>query len=105
MEGGAMRRENGVSVPGESFPLPWAVTPDHAGSFIGAANGEEIFTADRIEGTAEFAVYAANYHSRLAEIVRRLAQMKRYDDFADVWSVCDDAANLWAEMKGGGYEG
>jgi len=100
------RNDKGIAVPGESFPLPWAVIPDHTGDYIVAANEEEVFDVSRIEQTAEFIVDAANYHERFADIVRRLAEWKttlKGRDFikgaSELDWISDDAAALWAEYQ------
>ena len=103
-----MRTVNGIAVPGEGCPLPWAVIPDHCGTYVADANGEEVFDVSRLEGTAEFQVVAANYHAKMAEIVRRLDDwiVRRLGDWNDndqliddVVKISIDASALWDEYQ------
>ena len=93
-----MRRDaNGVVVPAGHDPLPWNRS-DHEDGWPADAKDNIIgFGND----TIDFIVHAANYHGRLADIVRRLAEWSESDLMGDVDAMIVDAAKLWDEMKGG----
>jgi hypothetical protein len=50
---------------------------------------------------ADYTAHAANYHARLADIVRRLQD---HQDYENIVKIIADASALWDEMKGGGDE-
>jgi hypothetical protein len=73
------------------------------------AHGGFIVEADHYgsPNTLHYIVHAANYHARLADIVRRLAEQVEPDWrlFAHQLQITLDASELWDEMKGGGDAG
>lgn len=48
---------------------------------------------------AEFLRESANYHERLADIVRRLAEQGSIGDRALLYDLVQDAATLWQEYR------
>ena len=110
-----MRRdEKGVAMPGPSFNLPLSVdggpgVPAHIRDVAGVTVAPVVYTLEM----AEFIVHAANYHARLADIVRRLAKWHS-EAVAPCGSlsfnlikISQEANELWEEMtqEGGENEG
>jgi hypothetical protein len=109
-----MRRdEDGIAVPGIADPLPWRLDVTSGDKWLFDANGVLV----GLDGdTLEFTPHAANYHQRLADIVRRFVEMCHRWQHAPSGELGDfiekdkalraEAAALWAEMtddaKGGG---
>jgi hypothetical protein len=92
-------------MPGPADPLPWQCNPERIETWIAIADAKQAPLGYE-KDTAEFSVHAANYHARLADIVRRLAEWHVHkDDTIDILPIVADAAELWEEMqKEGGEE-
>jgi len=101
------RDANGVVVPDEESPLPWKVVFSEACAADGSTVADIGLPDDRA-----FIVHAANYHGRLADIVRRFVEMcnlwqtgpaSELETFLEKdRALREDASALWDEMKGGG---
>jgi hypothetical protein len=96
-----MKRDaNGVAVPHEADPLPWSRDANSRDHSPVDSRGVPL----GLDGdTLDYQVHAANYHARLADIVRRLAEQVEPDWrlFAHQLQITLDASALWDEMKGG----
>jgi hypothetical protein len=106
------RDENGIAVPHEADPLPWGgkISPgdrwyiNSRGILLG-------YSSD----TFDYQIHAANYHARLADIVRRIvSQCEKWKNapaseltgfIEEDTAIQTDASALWDEMKGGGDAG
>jgi len=112
-----MRRdENGVAVPGVADPLPWRSNTNEPSTGWGFVFDAKNTTIGYEGDTLEYIAHAANYHARLCDVVRRLAEYKAARNPAGrsreslektasgLWNAIDDAAELWVEMKGGGND-
>lgn len=93
------RDENGVAVPGQSFRLPLSHlgakgVPAEVIDAAGVTVAPVIYSLEMVE----FMVYAANYHARLAEIVRQLAEWHD-QEIEDIGVIVADAVELWDEMR------
>jgi hypothetical protein len=90
----------GIAVPSESSPLPWKLWPHTYPSGINDANGRFIESSPE---TLRFQHVAANYHERMADIVRRLATVENWPDrmmvAGSALAIAEDAAALWAEYQ------
>jgi hypothetical protein len=107
-----MRRdENGVAVPGVADPLPWRSNTNEPSTGWGFVFDAKNTTIGYEGDTLEYIAHAANYHARLADIVRRLAvwadEAKELGGSLtfSLFDIANDAERIWAEMKGGGDEG
>jgi len=85
------RDEHRMPVPGDESPLPWS----EMYGVVEDCDGFEICQAGE---NSSFIAHAANYHHRLAEIVRRLAFSKLSQE-SELWNLQMDAASLWVEMQ------
>jgi hypothetical protein len=92
-----MRRENGVAVPDHESPLPWM----YEIGMIRASDGSPICDG-MLPEDRQYVIHSANYHARLAEIVRRLAEID--DQEWIINRLVRDAAALWLEMQKGGED-
>jgi hypothetical protein len=108
MKGNEMKRdENGIAVPHEESPIPWTAADSDEWASVrtraGDGNMETLVCEPYFRVDADFIAHAANYHHRLADLVRRLATEGIQGDIS---SLIVDASYLWAEMtdetKGGG---
>lgn len=107
------RNELGIAVPGIASPLPWknergpiffgpdiepeeAVTSEEGAVF---ASDDDIVAEAYDEDDAAFLRHAANYHERLADIVRRIKAWIDGEAADDFGPIVDDAAELWDEMS------
>lgn len=93
------RDENGIAVPSESSPLPW-VARTHEGSPAIVSPSRAMNVAKFWDNNdAAYARHAANFHHRLADLVRRLVDWR--SDVAD--ESLDDigslAVELWYEIR------
>jgi len=99
-----MRRdENGIAVPHEESPIPWTAADSDEWASVrtraGDGNMETLVCEPYFRVDADFIAHAANYHQRLADIVRRLAEWhNQEDDTIDILPIVTDAAKFWAEM-------
>jgi hypothetical protein len=92
--------DRGIAVPGPADKLPWSCDPERIEKWIAIADAEGVLLG--YEGvTAEFAVLAANYHERMADIVRRLEAWNGAQDTSEdgLWDIVNDATALWAEYQ------
>jgi hypothetical protein len=90
--------DRGIAVPSNGSPLPWKPWPRRIPSGIVGANGRFI---DTEPDTFRFQTVAANYHERMAEIVRRLEAWSGAQDTPEdgLWDIINDATTLWAEYQ------
>jgi len=103
-----MKRDaNGVAVPDEESPLPWM----YEIGMLRASDGSPVCEGMLPEDN-QFVIHAANYHARLADILRRsveifdLLKTGPLSTFLEKdQALREDASALWDEMKGGGDEG
>jgi hypothetical protein len=105
-----MKRDaNGVAVPHKLCPLPWIA--DNKGEWpkVKTCNVkvESMVCEPCFEADSYFIAHAANYHARLADIVRRLLvhSNRVAGNGEPICDILDDASALWDEMKGGGNAG
>lgn len=96
------RNEKGIAVPGEYVNLPLRHlgakgVPAEVVDAMGVTVTPVIYGID----TAEFIIYAANFHERLADIVRRLLEHsnKIAANAEPISDILDDAAALWTEYQ------
>lgn len=92
--------DRGIAVPGPADQLPWSCDPERIEKWIAIAdaNGDLL----GYEGvTAKFAVLAANYHERMADIVRRLEVWNAAENTMEdgLWDIVNDATALWAKYQ------
>jgi hypothetical protein len=103
-----MRRENGVAVPGVADPLPWRSNTNQPSTGWGFVFDAKNTTIGYEGDTLEYIAHAANYHARLCDVVRRLAEAPKNMGptfFAGyVAQLISESQSLWAEMKGGGND-
>ena len=100
--------DRGIAVPGNHSPLPWKANDTNPGRLdTDAANDNEI-TSEKREGIRsqrdrDFMIVAANYHERMADVVRRLAEAENWPDrmmvAGSALAIAEDAAALWAEYQ------
>jgi hypothetical protein len=95
VKGTAMRTNNGIAVPSESSPLPWHVERDMI------YDVDRAWVSDCVTSTdAKFIAVAANYHERMADIVRLLAEWNEgCPQSPGISSVAQVASGLWAEYQ------
>jgi hypothetical protein len=88
------RDENGIAVPFESHPLPWKA----AWGTVADANDDEVCQPGEQDG---FICHAANYHFRMAYIVRTSAQWNEsgIPHVETLLKFISDSAKLWDEMS------
>ena len=86
------RNENGIAVPENDIPLPWRSVR----GFVHDANDKcAAATVD-----PDYVSHVANFHERIAEIVRQLAEWNdQDDDTIDILPIVTDAATLWKEYQ------
>jgi hypothetical protein len=96
-----MRTENGIAVPSEQSPLTWAYIECDSLNEIVDDNGQQVIGHVHNAYDADFLVVAANYHERMADLVRRLAEWNPTDETDPdiLLHLCNDAAALWAEYQ------
>lgn len=94
------RNDKGIVVPDLQTKLPLCVLHgiyetlcDKAGSVV----ANDLVSED----DAEFLKHAANYHERIADIVRLLAEFEDQDfvDFQAINSIVVKASKLWSEYQ------
>jgi hypothetical protein len=100
-----MRRdENGIAVPHEVDPRPWKTNFVSGDRWLYDCNGNPVGLSG---DTLEFIPHAANYHQRLADIVRRISEWDKKFPKSTIHNVhaekqfdqiVSDASYLWAEM-------
>jgi hypothetical protein len=100
-----MRRdENGIAVPHTESPLPWSASGHDEWAWVktktGNGNHETGVCEPYFRADADYIAHAANYHHRLADIVRRfLVHSNRMAGRGEpITDIFDDAANLFDEM-------
>jgi hypothetical protein len=93
------RDENGIAVPHDVDPRPWKMNVVSGDRWLYDCNGNPV---GRSRDTFEFIPHAANYHQRLADIVRRLADTPTNMEptfFAGyVTRLIHESQSLWSEM-------
>ena len=89
----------GIAVPSEERPTPWEFV-DRRGSWQ-ERDGLDIRQVFAECDDAAFALVAINYHERMADIVRQLAEWNDKPDFdaVEVMGLAEHAAALWAEYR------
>lgn len=91
--------DRGIAVPSDDAILPIRTDGD---AIIPSLVSEDGCVADTFVDPdfAEFLAVAANYHERMADIVRRLAEWNEGDPAADNYtSIASDASKIWAEYQ------
>lgn len=97
------RNKNGIAVPGVLTKLPFASD----GNYDAEGLRWDVYDATKRDilsfgyrEDAEFLAHAANYHARLAEIVRRFSEWHdQDDDTIDILPIVTDAATLWKKYQ------
>ncbi len=88
----------GIAVPDPCFRLPLRHIIGHGHEIVdadGITVAPTVFTRDM----TDFMVIAANFHAKMAEIVRRLNELGTVGDKALMYQLWKDAALLWAEYQ------
>ena len=90
--------DRGIAVPSERSPLPWHVECDIV------YDVDRAWVSDCVASTdAKFITHAANFHERMADLVRRLATVENWPDrmmvTGSALAIAEDAAALWAEYQ------
>lgn len=89
--------DRGIAVPGIVDPLPWKLDVKSGAQWAKDARGVYLGLE---RDTMEFQIVAANFHERMADIVRRLADVTLYADASpDVIRLQDDADSAWSEYQ------
>jgi hypothetical protein len=97
--------DRGIAMSGNHSPLPWKPNDTKPGRWdIDTANDYVVTSAEwsgiRSQRDRDFIVVAANYHERMADIVRRLAEWCEGGPEGEFFLViASDAGKLWAEYQ------
>lgn len=89
--------DRGIAVPSEQSPTPWQYKETEFYNEIVDDNDDTVIEDVLAKDDAKFQVVAANYHERMADIVRRLGESGQTLDQWD--DIAEDAGKLWAEYQ------